>query len=324
MTPEETRNFEEKIHAFVGREVSSPTRGRDDVNAAMIRHYSEVLGDDNPVYSDAEFAAQSSKGGIVAPASMLQVWSMEGYPMCQTPKMDVQRELHQVFDEQGFTGVLGTNTSSEYYRDLHPGDQITSQCVIESISEQKATARGIGYFIETLYTFTDQNEEVVGKIVFRVLKFIPSDSNNASTEDGDNDEGMPTTPTRIHSPRGHDNAWWWEAVDQGVVLIQRCKSCQTLRHPPRPMCGECQSLEWDSIESTLEGEVFSFTQLHHPKFPGYPTPLICAVISLAEGTRLISNVVGCEPADVRIGMKVRGKVEQVDEKTMLPQFYPAD
>jgi uncharacterized OB-fold protein len=324
MTPEETKAFEQSIRAYVGREVNAPKRGLDDVNVPMIRHFCEVMGDENPVYTDAEFAAKSSKGGLIAPPTMLQVWSMEGYPMCQNPGGDVQRELHKVFDDHGFTGVLGTNTTSEYYRELRPGDQITSHCVIDNISEQKATGRGIGYFIETLYTFTDQDGEAVGKLVFRVLKFVPSDSGATSTDEAAADDGMPATPTRIISPRGHDNKWWWEAVDNGKVLIQRCKSCQTLRHPPRPMCGECQSLEWDSIESTLDGEVFSYTQIHYPKFPGYPYPLITAVISLAEGTRLISNVVGCEPEDVHIGMKVKGVVEQVDEKTMLPQFYPVD
>lgn len=241
--------------------------------------------------------------------------------MCQQPQMDVQRELHQVFDDHGFTGVLGTNTTSEYFRDLRPGDQVSSHCVIDSISEQKATARGIGYFIETLYTFTDQNDEVIGKLVFRVLKFVPSDAGDADSA-ADSDDGMPEAPSRIVSPRGHDNAWWWEAVDNGKVLIQRCKSCQTLRHPPRPMCGECQSIEWDSIESSLDGEVFSFTQIHYPKFPGYPYPLVIGVISLGEGTRLVANIVGCEPEDVHIGMKVKGVVERVDEKTILPQFYP--
>lgn len=322
MTPEERTAFEEKIHAFVGREIGAPKRGNDDVNAAMIRHWAEITGDENPVYADEEYASQSSKGGIIAPPTMLQIWSMEGYPMCQTPSMDVQRELHKVFDDNGFSGVLGTNTSSEYYRDLKPGDQVTAHTVIDKISEQKATQRGIGYFIETVTVFTDQNDEKVGSIVFRVLKFIPADGGDASAGE-DSDDGMPELPTRIASPRGHDNKWWWEAVDNGKLLIQRCKSCQTLRHPPRPMCGQCQSIEWDSIESTLEGEVFSFTEMHYPKFPGYQYPLICAVISLSEGTRIVANVVGCEPEDVKIGMKLKGKVEQVDEKTMLPQFYPA-
>ena len=320
MTPEETKAFEEKIRAFVGREVAPPTKGHDDVNEAMIRHWAEVMGDDNPVYTDPEFAKQTSKGGIVAPPAMLQAWSMEGYAMAHEPAQDVQRELHNVFDEHGFTGVLGTNCTQEYYRDLKPGDQVFSHTIIDNISEQKATQRGIGYFIETVTDFTDQNGEKVGRMVFRVLKFIPNESNSAVSEA---DDDTPKAATRIHSPRGFDNKWWWDAVDNGKMLIQRCKSCQTLRHPPRPMCGECQSTEWDSIESSMEGEVFSFVEMHYPKFPGYPYPLVCAVISLKEGTRVVSNIVGCDPEDVHIGMKVKGKVEQVDEATMLPQFYPA-
>jgi len=320
MTPEETKAFEAKIRAFVGREVAAPTKGLDDVNTAMIRHWAEVMGDTNPVYTDAEFAKKSSKGGIIAPPAMLQAWSMEGYPMAHKPAQDVQRELHNVFDAHGFTGVLGTNCKQEYYRDLKVGDEVFAHTIIDTVSEQKATARGIGYFIETVTTFTDQNGEKVGRMVFRVLKFIPAAGANTATK---SEDSAPAAPTRVQSPRGHDNKWWWEGADQGKCLIQRCKSCNTLRHPPRPMCGECQSVEWDSIESTMEGEVFSFVEMHYPKFPGYPYPLLCAVISLKEGTRIVSNLMGVKPEDVYIGMKVQGKVEQVDEKTSLPQFYPA-
>lgn len=323
MTAEAKKAFLEKIHAFVGMEMAPPARGPDDVNAAMIRHWCEVLGDANPVYTDAAFAAASRKGGLIAPPAMLQAWSLEGYPMHNPPKdealLDNQRRLHKVFDDHGYTGVLGTNCTQEYYRDLKPGDQVIAHTVIDSISEEKATQRGLGHFIETVTTFTDQRGEKVGSMRFRVLKFIPNESNKT---DSAKDEGKPEVPTRIHSPRGHDNKWWWELVDKGVVPIQRCKRCQTLRHPPRAMCGECQSIEWDYIESTLDGEVFSFVEMHYPKFPGYQYPLICAVISLAEGTRIVSNIVGCKPEDVHIGMKVKGRVEQVDPKTMLPQFYP--
>lgn len=325
MTPEaRKKEFLEKIHAFVGMEMGPAQKGPDDVNAAMIRHWCEVMGDENPVYTNAELAANSSKGGIISPPTMLQAWSMEGYPMHNPPEdealLDNQRKLHKIFDEYGYTGVLGTNCIQEYYRDLKPGDQVVSHTVIDNISEEKATARGIGHFIETKTTFTDQNGEAVGSMIFRVLKFIPNESNDAASDKAE--DSTPAVPTRIHSPRGHDNAWWWEALDAGKCLIQRCKSCQTLRHPPRSMCGECQSTDWDTIESTLDGEVFSFVEMHYPKFPGYQYPLICAVVSLAEGTRVVSNLVDCKPEDVFIGMKVKGTVEQVDEKTMLHQFRP--
>jgi uncharacterized OB-fold protein len=50
---------------------------------------------------------------------------------------------------------------------------------------------------------------------------------------------------------------------------------------------------------------------------------VCGLIQLKEGTRLVANIVGCDPAAVHIGMKVKGKVERVDDKTVLPNFYPA-
>lgn len=326
MTPEETSAFEAKIRAFVGREIAPPLTGDDAVvNEAMIRHWTEVTGDRNPVYTDPAFAAASSKKGIIAPPTMLQIWSMEGYKMCQPQgeELDVQRQLHKVFDEHGFVGVLGTNTSTQFFRDLRPGDQITYHTVIDNISEPKNTGRGPGYFIETVTRFTDQNGQDVGHQVFRVLKFKPKDVPAEAGAEAAAAESTPEAPTRIQSPRGHDNAWWWEALDNGKLMIQRCKSCGKLRHPPRPMCGSCQSIEWDAVEASMEGEVFSFTQLHYPKFPGYPYPLICAVIELREGTRLVANVMGCDASQVHIGMKVKGKVERVDAKTMLPNFYPA-
>jgi uncharacterized OB-fold protein/acyl dehydratase len=321
MTPEETKAFEEKIYAYVGRENGPPTKGNDDVNEAMIRQWAEIMEEESPIYTDPEAAARTSKGGIIAPPSMLQAWSLAGYPMASSPAQFEQNHLHDIFDAHGFVGVLGTNTSTEMYRDLRPGDSVTAHLVIDNISEQKATARGIGYFIETLTHFTDQNGEEIGRQVFRLLKFIPTDSSATDAQDSSDDD-TPDVPTRITSPRGHDNGWWWNAVDEGKMLIQRCKNCQTLRHPPRPMCGECQSVVWDSIESTMEGEVYSFTTLHYPKVPGYDYPLCCAVIQLAEGTRVVSNLVGIDHEAVKIGMKVKGRIEQVDEKTMLPQFYP--
>lgn len=326
MTPEETTAFEARIRAYVGREMGPPKRGYDDVNPAMIRHWVEVTGDDNPVYSDAQFAAASAKRGLIAPPTMLAIWAMEGYPMAmaRTGAVDVQRELHAVFEAHGFTGVLGTNTITEFHRDLRPGDQVTARTVIDNISQRKKTARGEGYFIETVTEFTDQNGEVVGRQVFRTLRFAPNaEAVAAAAGTAPGAHAGIEVPTRIQSPRGHDNAWWWEAIDDGKLLIQRCKGCGTLRHPPRPMCGVCQSVEWDSVESSLEGAVFSYTQISYPKFPGYPQPLVCGLIELREGTRLVANIVGCDPGQVRIGMRVKGKVERVDAKTMLPNFYPA-
>ena len=319
MTPEEQKAFEDKIYAYVGVQVCPPTAAKDAVNEAMIRHWTEAMGDSNPAYTDADWAAGSARGKTIAPPAMMHAWNQEGFAVTTGRASDPQTDMVELFNEYGFTGVLGTNVTQEYVREVAPGDTVYMEQIIDTISERKATARGIGYFFETLATFSNQDGEKIGTQRFRVLKFIPQEQPAAAAPSDDKLE----VPTRIPSPRGHDNGWWWKAVDEGKVLIQRCKSCQELRHPPRPMCGECQSMEWDSIESTLEGEVISYTCLRHPSIPGYPKDPICAVIKLAEGTNLVANIAGCEYDDVSIGMKLKGKVEQVDDKTMLPQFYPA-
>ena len=318
MTTDEQTNLESEIYAFVGQEVYPPTPAADDVNAAMVRQWAEIMGDNNPAYLNQEWAEKSSRGNTISPPAMMYVWGQEGFQVTKGREPNAMSNLVSTFDKHGYTGVLGTNVKQEYFKEVSPGDNVTIQMVIDNISERKTTGRGTGYFFETLSTFTDKRGEIIGTQRFKVLKFIPQEQPTASAGEEKLD-----VPTRIASPRGYDNKWWWEACDNGKVLIQRCKSCQTLRHPPRPMCGECQSMEWDSIESTLDGEILSYTELHHPKIPGYQYPLICAVIKLAEGTNLVANIVGCDPSEVHIGMKIKGVLEQVDEKTMLPQFYPA-
>ena len=67
MNPEETKAFEQKIHAFVGKENGPPKKGNDAVNEPMIRQWAEVMGDESPVYTDKKAAEKSGKGGIIAP-----------------------------------------------------------------------------------------------------------------------------------------------------------------------------------------------------------------------------------------------------------------
>ena len=129
---------------------------------------------------------------------------------------------------------------------------------------------------------------------------------------------------RIKPPMGHDNAWWWEEVAKGAIPIQRCKGCGKLRHPPRPMCGDCGSLEWDHVAASGRGTLHTFTVIRHPQFPGYEFPIIAALVDLEEGTRLMSSLVGCEPAQVAIGMKLVGEIQRDEDGFALPVFRPAD
>jgi uncharacterized OB-fold protein/acyl dehydratase len=313
--------FEKKLEPYVGIEIGIEEIGRDQINQSMIRHWCEALDNELPIYTDADAAKASVHGEIVAPPTMLQAWVLPGMEMVtgEPNPNDKQKELHRLFDGVGYTGVVATNTEQEYIRYLKLGDSVRAKTVIETISEQKATGLGIGYFINTRTTFTDQNGEDVGWMTFRVLKFEPGEQPAAAASDAG---GVPAAPTRIRPALGHDNQWWWDGVNAGHFLIQRCEDCGVLRHPPRPMCGECQSVRFDSVPSTGQGTVYSYVVIHYPEVPGYEYPLPVALVDLDDGIRFVSNVVDCSPDDVKIGMKVEAEIREMDPDFSMVVFKP--
>ncbi len=121
-----------------------------------------------------------------------------------------------------------------------------------------------------------------------------------------------------------DSQFFWDGVREHRLLIQRCAGCGALRHPPRPMCPRCQSLEWDTVEATGRGTVYSFVIPHHPPLPWFPEPYVVALVDLEEGTRLVSNVVGIAPDAVTIGLPVQVRYEHFEGDVVLPLFEPRE
>ncbi len=119
-----------------------------------------------------------------------------------------------------------------------------------------------------------------------------------------------------------DTKFFWDALDAGKLVIQRCAGCGRLRHPPRPMCPQCNALAWDTVEACGRGIVYSFVLPRHPPWPWFDGTYVVALIELEEGTRIVSNVVGIDPEAVTIGMPVECVVERFDNGVSLPQFRP--
>ena len=117
-----------------------------------------------------------------------------------------------------------------------------------------------------------------------------------------------------------DNQFFWEGTHEGKLLIQRCQACGTLRHPPGAMCP--QSLEWDTLEASGRGVVYSFVVAHHPPIPPFEYPNPIALVELEEGTRFVCNLVGIAADEVRIGMPVEVEFLEIDENWTIPQFRP--
>jgi uncharacterized OB-fold protein len=121
-----------------------------------------------------------------------------------------------------------------------------------------------------------------------------------------------------------DSRFFWDGINDHKLLIQRCAECGRLRHPPRPMCPNCNALSWDAIESAGRGAVFSFVMPQHPPYPWFDYPYIVVLVDLDEGIRLVSNLCDVAPDDAAIGMRVEVFYEHFDDGLVLPQFRPAD
>lgn len=180
MTDTAKDDLRERLDALIGTPtdgVGKPVRAPDPVNAAMIRHWAYALGDMNPAYLDAEFAENSRYQGIVSPPVMLQSWTMP------PPKLEgiherggVPIEMKgsnplQFLSDAGYTGIIATNSEFEIERYPRVGDEITSETVFDSISDEKKTAMGNGFFVTWVTTYRDQNGEVIGRQWFRTLRF---------------------------------------------------------------------------------------------------------------------------------------------------------
>lgn len=119
-----------------------------------------------------------------------------------------------------------------------------------------------------------------------------------------------------------DTKFFWDELKDGRILIQRCKGCARLRHPPRPMCPHCNSLAWDTVPASGRGTLYSFVMPRHPQWPWFEGTYVVALVDLEEGVRLVTNLVDVDPADATIGMAVEGRVEHFDNGVSLPQFRP--
>ena len=126
---------------------------------------------------------------------------------------------------------------------------------------------------------------------------------------------------------------YWEGCGRGGLVLQRCRRCGTVQHRPRGLCASCLSSELEHFVASGRGTVYTFTVTHQNGVPGFreACPYVLAYVELEEGPRLLTNVVGCPPEQVAIGMDVRVDfvriVDAAGAKTGdelgVPRFVPA-
>jgi uncharacterized OB-fold protein len=282
---------------------SEPKAGRDPINQPMINNWLEAIGETDPRYTAGE-----------APPAMAQVWTMDGLDPTRRANAPLHRTM-QVFDDAGYTSVLGTNCDQVYLRPVLVGEEVTLTARLESVVGPKQTGVGEGYFVTTENTWRvakeDGTSEVVATMQFRVLKYKPGTRAAAPKADR----------TKLVRPQmNRDTAFFWEGTAAGELRIQKCNACGELRHPPGPMCPTCHAADRGHVVASGRGTVFSFLVHHAPQLPGKALPATLALIELQEGVRMVGEVLSPPEGGLSIGDPVRVVFEKIDDDLTLAQW----
>ena len=91
---------------------------------------------------------------------------------------------------------------------------------------------------------------------------------------------------------------FFEAAQRHELRVQRCRGCGALRFPARAICSDCLSTDADWVPVSGRGEIFSFNVMHQVYHPGFAAevPYAVVLVKLAEGPKMISNLVGIDAA----------------------------
>lgn len=121
-----------------------------------------------------------------------------------------------------------------------------------------------------------------------------------------------------------DTRPYWEACNEERLLYQKCGACGHNQFYPRSICAKCGSGEPTWTEARPSGAVHSFTVVERAPSEAFKpdVPYVLALVDMADGYRMMMNVVDCDPAAVEIGMAVRIVFEDRDGQK-LPQATPA-
>ncbi|MHB8170987.1 MAG: Zn-ribbon domain-containing OB-fold protein [Thermincolia bacterium] len=129
-----------------------------------------------------------------------------------------------------------------------------------------------------------------------------------------------TTPVPVPRP---ETVKFWEGCKEGEFRLQKCDDCGKVIFYPRAICTGCMSHNLSWIKSSGQGEVYTYSIHYRGATPAFQTPYVVALVDLAEGVRVMTNIVGCDVNDVKIGMKVKVIFEPLTEEISLPKFQPA-
>jgi len=123
------------------------------------------------------------------------------------------------------------------------------------------------------------------------------------------------------------NPWarpFWDGANDARLMIQYCDDCHKHVFYPRVACPHCFSERLSWVQASGRGTVYSYTVVYNnaPSAFAPDVPYVVAVIQLAEGVRMLSNIVQCDLDGLRCDMPVEVTFERLNADFTLPKFRP--
>jgi uncharacterized OB-fold protein len=130
-------------------------------------------------------------------------------------------------------------------------------------------------------------------------------------------------PFRVLPRLTPETEFFWTSGADGRLRFLRCRVCGYYVHPPAPICPRCFTKTLEPTAVSGRGVVETFTVNHQPWIPGFDPPYVIAMVAIEEqpSVRLTTNIVGCDPSAVYVGMAVEVRFDQYDD-VWLPLFQP--
>ena len=121
------------------------------------------------------------------------------------------------------------------------------------------------------------------------------------------------------------NRPYWDGLREGRLQMQQCQACRLVWYPPGPLCPHCWSTEIEWATLSGRGTVNSWVVFHQAYLKGFDdeVPFNVAEVTLEEGPRLMTNLVGIDADQIEVGMPVQIVFDAVTEEVTLAKFEPA-
>ncbi len=117
---------------------------------------------------------------------------------------------------------------------------------------------------------------------------------------------------------------YWQGTKQHELWLQFCKSCQQHYFYPRVFCPKCFGWDVEWRKTSGRGVLYTYAIQYRPAGPGWfnEVPYITAMVTLDEGPRMFTNLVGVEadPSKIKIGAPVEVVFEDINDEISLPKF----